>query len=210
MAHRAHPARPKISAILSQLAQRLTGERVRLRDLTDALGDRAFDLLILVFALPNAVGLGTIPGVSTVFGLPQIFVALQLIVRPARLWLPDWLLERSIARADFVAMIDRIMPHLVRIECVLCERWTMLPPAIVERIAGVVVTILAVIQSLPIPFGNQPPAAAVALIALGLLARDGLFVALGFIAAIVATGIAAGVLFGGLAAVLLTVRHLFG
>lgn len=210
MAYRAQPTGPKISAILSQLAQRMTGERVRLRDLTDALGDHALDLLILVFALPNAVGLGAIPGVSTVFGLPQLFVALQLIVRPTRLWLPEWLLERSIARTDFVAMVDRIMPHLVRIERVLRERWTMVPHAVVERIAGVVVTILAIIQSLPIPFGNQPPAAAVALIAVGLLAHDGLFLVIGFIAAIVAAAIAVGVLFGGLAAVLLAIRALFG
>lgn len=210
MPDRGHPAGPRISHILAGLVQETTGERVRLRDLTEALGGRAFELLILVFALPNAVGFSAIPGVSTVFGVPQIFVAAQMVLRPSRLWLPAWLLDRSIPRRDFVAMINRIMPRLVRLEGVLRERWMIVPLPVAERLAGIVLTILALIQALPIPLGNQPPAIAAVLMTIGLLARDGLVMAIGLVAALVSIAIAAAIAFGGLEAVRLLSRHLFG
>jgi len=89
----------KISAILAELAASAAGERVALRDMVEAFGDRAFGIVLLTFSLPNAVGLGVIPGLSAVFGLPQIFVAAQMASGLHKLWLPRWLLERSVAHA---------------------------------------------------------------------------------------------------------------
>lgn len=200
----------RVSDVLAEMAGTATGDRVHVRDLVDALGERAFGLMILLFALPNAVGLGTIPGLSTVFGLPQIFVAAQMAVGRGRLWLPAWLLGRSIARADFITIVERSQPHLVRVERLLRPRWTILSAEIAERLLGLVFLLLATIVSLPIPFGNQPPAVAMAFIAIGLVHRDGLYVAIGLAAAVFAVAIAAAVVFGGVAAVLLILRHTVG
>ncbi len=206
---RIDPNHRNVSEVLAGIAGTTTGDRVRLRDLVEALGERAFGLLILVFALPNAVGLGTIPGVSTVFGLPQIFIAAQMTVGLSRPWLPAWLLDRSIARADFVTMVETSRPYLVKIERLLRPRWMVLSESVVERLLGLVFLVLALIVSLPIPFGNQPPAAARAVIAIGLVHRDGLWVTMGLVAALVSVAIAAAVVFGGAAAILLIVRHVF-
>jgi hypothetical protein len=98
-----------VSRILLDLRAR-GAERVRLADLVEALDHRAFGAAMLLFALPNAVGIGTIPGVSTLFGVPQMLLAVQMILGFERPALPQWLLERSIARKDFETFVDRGVP----------------------------------------------------------------------------------------------------
>jgi hypothetical protein len=56
-----------------------------------------------------------------------------------------------------------------------------------ERLAGVVCLLLAGILVLPIPFANAPMALAICIIALGLLARDGVVVMVGYTVAVVGT-----------------------
>lgn len=196
-----------IAQALADLADVPTGDRVRLRDLVAALGDRTFSLLILVLALPNAVGLGTIPGVSTIFGLPQLFVAVQMVAGLARPWLPARLLDRTIARDDLLRIIAAATPWIRRIERVLRPRRFPLF-GFAERACGVVLALLALIQALPIPFGNQPPAAAAAVIAIGLIAADWVVVVIGLVAAVLAAAVALGVVWGGFAAATLLVRQL--
>ncbi|MBI1245801.1 MAG: exopolysaccharide biosynthesis protein [Alphaproteobacteria bacterium] len=198
-----------VSSLLLELRAR-GRERVRIADLIEALDHRAFGAAMLLFALPNAVGIGTIPGVSTLFGVPQIVLAFQMILGFERPRLPAWLLERSIARKDFETFVDRGVPHLQRLERHLKPRLTALAEGRFERVLGLVFLVMATIVSLPIPFGNQPPAVAMALVALGQVARDGAFVAVGLVAGIFALAIALAVVAGGAAVIWLAIQHLFG
>ena len=202
------PART-VSALLLEMRAR-GAERVKLRDFVEALDDRAFGAAMLLFALPNAVGIGTIPGVSTLFGVPQIVLSIQMILGFERPRLPAWLLDRSIGRAEFETMVDRGVPHLQRVERVLKPRLQGLTDGWIERLLGVVLLVLATIVSLPIPLGNWPPAIAMALIGLGHVARDGAFIAAGCVAGVIAIAIAGAVVLGGAAVVWLAVTHLFG
>lgn len=199
----------KVSEML--LALRARGaDRVRLRDLVEALDDRAFGAAMLVFALPNAVGIGAIPGVSTLFGVPQIVLAVQMILGYERPALPAWLLDRAIGRTEFERIVDRGVPWLQRVERILKPRLVAVTDGWPERLLGVVFLAMAAIVSLPIVFGNQPPAVAMALIALGHVARDGAFVIAGCVAAVFATAIAAAVVAGGAAVIWYAVVHFFG
>jgi hypothetical protein len=73
----------------------------------------------------------------------------------------------------------------------------------------VLFVILAVIVSLPIPLGNQPPAIAIAIVSLGMIERDGAFVAGGAAFGLLAIAIALAVVAGGAAALYLAIEHLF-
>lgn len=207
--HHPHDSR-KISEVLTDLGRNGTGDRLKLGDFISVLGDRAFGISMLILALPNAVGLGAIPGLSTVFGLPQIVLAVQMAIGLERPWLPQWLLERSIARKDFDTMIARSMPYLLRVEKVLRPRWPALSSYVAERILGVVFAGLAAVVSLPIPLGNQPPAVGIALISLGLIERDGVFITFGLIISVIAVVLATAVVLVGAGAIWLLVTHLFG
>lgn len=199
----------KISEILAELAAG-AGERVRLRDLVNALGDRAFGLLILVFALPNAIGLGTIPGLSTVFGVPQMFIAAQMALGWHKPWLPDWVLDKSLERGDFLKIVDRSTPYLVRAEKLLRPRMAFMSSYVAERFLGIVFLVMATIVAMPIPGGNWPPAVAMAFISIGLVERDGLYIIIGLGAAVIAVCIAGAVIGAAIAAVYLAFTHLFG
>jgi hypothetical protein len=199
----------KVSEILAEAAAS-AGDRVRLRDLVNALGDRAFGLLILIFALPNAVGLGTIPGLSTVFGVPQLFIAVQMALGWHKPWLPDWVLEKSLARSDFQHMVDKSTPYLRRAEKLLRPRWAFMSSFFAERLLGLVFAGLALIVALPIPGGNWPPAIAMAFISIGLVERDGLYITIGLGVAVIAVLIAGTVIGAGGAAIYLAFTHLFG
>jgi hypothetical protein len=196
----------KVSEILATM-RASANERVKLADIVAELGERAFGVAMLLFSLPNAVGIGVIPGISTLFGVPQIILALQMLAGFERPWLPVWLLEKSIARADFERMIDRGLPILIRVERYLKPRAAALTGPLVERLMGLVFLVLAAVVSLPIPLGNQPPAVAMAVVALGLTARDGVFVAAGCVMGVLAVAIASLVVLGGAAVIWFAVTN---
>lgn len=198
----------KTSEILDELA-RTAGDRVSLGDLVERLGDRAFGLLMLVFSLPNAVGLGTIPGLSTVFGLPQVLFALQMIAGLDKPWLPRWLLARSISAGDFRAIVAKSHPRIERVERLLRPRLLLVGSRWAERLLGLVFLVLATIVALPIPGGNWPPAIAMALIAIGMVERDGVVVLAGVAVGAVAVAIALAVISIAVVAVWVAITHLF-
>src|SRR5262245_2671690 len=116
-------AEARLSDTVAGLARVGAGDRVRLADIMAALGGRAFAILMLIFSLPNAIGLGTIPGLSTIFGVPQLFLAVQMVLGFRQPWLPLWLLEKSIPRSDIAKISERAEPYLVKFERFLRQRW---------------------------------------------------------------------------------------
>jgi hypothetical protein len=199
----------KVSQIIRELAG-TSKPYVKLADLLAVLDERAFGVLMLILSLPNAVGLGAIPGLSTVFGVPQIFVALQMIVGKHRPWLPEFVLQRSITMKDFRTMVDKAEPHLLRFEKLLRPRLAVMSSTPVERLLGFVLLLLSIIVALPIPFANQPPAVAQGFIALGLIERDGVVVLIGLGVATVATAIAIAVGGGILAGIYFAAKAVLG
>jgi hypothetical protein len=199
--------RPEISAALDNLT-RSVADRVTMGELVDRLGGRAFGLLILVLAIPNAVGLGTLPGLSTVFGVPQLLIALQRTAGRDHPWLPRRLRARSVARADLERVIGKTRKYLHKIERVLRPRWPAFTSPIATRLVAAVVALLAALISLPLPFANQPPAIAITVLAVGMIAGDGLVVALGLFVSLVAVALAAGIVVGG-AGGLIALAHQF-
>jgi hypothetical protein len=199
----------KVSQIIAELA-REPKERVHLADLVAVLDERAFGVLMLILSLPNAVGLGTIPGLSTVFGIPQIFVSLQMVLGRQQPWLPAFVLDRSIAMKDFRTMVAKAEPHLVRIERLLRPRLAFMASTLVERLLGLVLLLLSILVALPIPFANQPPAVAQSLISLGLIEQDGVVVSIGLVVAVIATAIAIAVGGGILAGIYFAAKAVLG
>lgn len=200
---------PHISAALDDLT-RAVGERVTLGELVDRLGGHAFELLILVLALPNAAGLGTVPGLSTVFGVPQMLIALQRALGHEHPWLPRRLRTRPFARADLERVIGKIQVYLHKIERMVRPRWPVLTSLLAERLIAAVMAFLALLISLPLPLANQPPAVAIAVLAIGLAARDGLVVAIGLCLSVLSIALVAGVLAAGAGALIALLRGLFG
>jgi hypothetical protein len=181
----------RLSDILTSIAGDESRDRVSVADIFQAMGDRAFGALILIFALPNIIP--TPPGTSALTGAPLVFLSAQLMLGQSP-WLPKIIAERSMTRGDFASIVSRISPWLARGERMLRPRLGFLiyPPA--EYIIGLLCLILSTVLILPVPLGNilRPLRYACSPSA---LERDGLCVVLGAAMTVVSLTVVAGVLF---------------
>jgi hypothetical protein len=176
-------AETRLSDLLMRQAATVTSERVTLGDMAEFLGDRSIGGLLLVLALPMALPVAAV-GISVLFGVPMIVISAQLALGCRRAWLPARLARRSVPRSTFLTIVDRILPTLRRLERIVRPRagWLAGPWARVP--VGMICLVLAIIITLPLPLGHVVPGTAISVLALGLIERDGIAIALGIITAV--------------------------
>ena len=106
--------RQSLSAVLEKIKPTAPCERIAIADLLLAADDRAFAALLFLFAVPNV--LPTPPGTSSALGVPLILLSAQLALGRRTPWLPEVITHRSVKQADFVRIVDRLLPLLRRLE----------------------------------------------------------------------------------------------
>ena len=180
-----------LSDVLLTLAGDRSKDRIFVSDILRAMEDRAVVALILLFALPNVLPVP--PGTSAILGAPLLFVTAQLALGK-KPWLPRAIARRSVATADFAALMNRAAPWLARAERLLRPRVQVLARPASEQSIGALCVVLALILFLPIPFGNMLPALAISVLALGVLQRDGVWVLAGVATAFVSIAVVWGVM----------------
>jgi hypothetical protein len=183
-----HPGR-RLSQILADIAAEEGRERVSVADILAAMHGRAFGALMLIFAFPNI--LPSPPGLAGVLGLPLIFLSAQMMLGRMP-WLPAFIGQRSVTRDAFAGLVDRAAPWLTRAERLLTQRLSRLASGAAERALGAVCLMLSLLLVLPVPFGNMLPSIAISLIGLGVLERDGVWVAAGIGGAAIAMAVVGG------------------
>ena len=200
------PPRKRLSEILTEIADDDSRSEITIADLMQLMEGRARAALIFLFAMPNV--LPAPPGLSGLLGLPLLYLTWQMMLGRVP-WLPRIIAGRGIPHATFAALIQRIMPFLVRAEKLLRPRWGWLVGQRAEHFLGALTLILAVVITLPIPFGNMLPAFAICLIALGVLERDGLWAVLGILTSALALLLSATVAYAMLKAALFVLLGAF-
>ncbi len=158
------------------------------------LEERSAAALLLVLALPTMLPFANM-GLSLPFGVLMILISVQLMLGRRRAWIPAVLARQTLPRPKFLAVVERIVPLLRRLEKAVRPRatprgtWLDVP-------VGVLCLILSIIVTLPVPFGNIVPGAAITVLALGLLERDGVAVALGLVIALLGIALIGTTLLG--------------
>ncbi len=196
------------SILLRRLIAEHPHARISLDDLLNGVGHRAFGLLLLLLAIPNSIPLPSPPGLSTIFGLPMAIFGVQLVLGHKNPWLPAFLRRKTLPRDEILRFLDRASPYLAKVERRLKSRHHRFVGATAERVAGLVILVMAIILSLPIIFGNFLPAFAVLLMALAILARDGLMMVAGWVTSVIAASVVALVIYVGIEAVRLALFSL--
>ncbi|MFZ1815456.1 MAG: exopolysaccharide biosynthesis protein [Rhizobiaceae bacterium] len=185
------PVLERLSALLLRLARR-DRETLAIGDITRTLRDRGFSASLFLLCAPNLIPAP--PGTSTIFGLPMIFVAVQLMLGYRRPVLPGFIRHKQIGMVKLRTVISRIVPWIERFEKIARPRYWFLPHRAVEIATGVMAIVMGIILILPLPFANFVPAAAIAAASLGLGERDGLWFALGVVFSVLSLGIVIGVI----------------
>jgi hypothetical protein len=151
-------------------------DRVKLGAILDVFGGRSFGPLLTLAGLVTLAPLvGDIPGVPTIMGVVVVLTAAQMLIRRDHVWLPAWLLDRSVNR-------DKLHKAL---------GWLRKPARFVDRMTGRRLTFvfrgpgqialallcLGVGAVMPlmeaIPFSANAAGVALTLLGLSLVAKDG-------------------------------------
>ena len=98
-----HPARETASQVLHRLTVGSPDDKVSFGQMLDALGERGFGLLLMLFAIPNLLPFPGVPGVSFVTGMAILFISVQLILAKDEPALPDWSATRASAARSYRA-----------------------------------------------------------------------------------------------------------
>lgn len=175
------PKPRKLSEELERLLQQFAMRSVTLRELIAVLEGRAYDLLLLLLALPFLVPV-PLPGLSTVFGLVIAVIAARLMIGQ-RPWLPARMLDTKLPEKFFPLLLGSARRILKAFEVLLRPRALWITAAPLPQLHAMIIFVAAVVLLLPLPPGtNFPPALVIVLMAGGLLERDGLFVLTAYVA----------------------------
>lgn len=184
-------------ALLDALAQGDPDEMVNLRDLLSGLGRRAFGMLLFASVLPAFI---PIPVGGAISGPLVMLIGAQLCIGLRRPWLPQFLASRGTHRHALARFGRKLSPWLARLEHLIRPR---LPVLLDHRLAslmtGLLLIVLGLLLSLPIPLTNYLFGGLLLVFALSLLERDGVMMLVAWIAGGVAVAVI-GVLSGNLAA----------
>lgn len=174
----------RVSAILKNLLKEFSGKPITIGDLANVLADRAFAILLFIFALPNLVPF-PIPGLSAILGVPLIVLSFQLMTGRKSPLFPKWISKHSFNYKDMRKVVYFTIPYLKKAERFLKPRFKFLLKYSFERIIAFICFIMAIMITLPIPLGNWLPAMTICLFAIAMLEHDGIFVLLGMCVATV-------------------------
>lgn len=154
--------------------------KLYLGELINGFGERGFGAMLLFLGLVSLV-IGAVPGTTTVLGVPILLIAVQLVFRRDQLWMPNWILKRSIDRATYRTAIDKILKPLRKVERLSRPRLSIMSSDASEMLIGLACIILCLILMLPITGGNMVPSLIVAAFGFGLMQRDGVIIIAGWI-----------------------------
>jgi hypothetical protein len=186
-------------ATLPEIIDRVLGaaesERTDIRAILKSFGRASFTPVLLLPALAVATPLSGIPLFSSLMGVMIALVAGQMLARRRFLWLPDWILARQINGATLKAAFLRVRPVAVWIDRrtarrirIFSHRPLIFVPQIICFVSGLMMPLLEFV-----PFSSSVVGVGVAILALGMLAQDGVVILLGLLPYALAAWLVIGV-----------------
>ena len=186
MTETTHPPRTFLQS-LEAMAVEAPDEGLSLHNILDRLEERAFGAMLFILALPCAIPF--LYGVPQVVSLPMLALTLQMLAGRQEPWLPEKFGTRKIDKAGLTRMSGFGRKWFGWLERISHPRLTFLTGKSMERVLALFLTAFSASILVPLPLTNSTPAIAVAIVAFGLMARDGILVVLGAILGSVWIGI---------------------
>lgn len=151
-------------------------ERISLGEILESVGSRSLGPLLLVAGLITlAPIIGDIPGVPTLMATLVLLIAAQLLVRRQQLWLPQWLLKRSVAREKMQRVLEWSRKPAGFIDRYTRPRLARLVEGRGEHLVAIVCIFVALMMPLMefVPFSANFAGLALSAFGMALISRDG-------------------------------------
>ena len=168
-------------------------DTVTLEEILHRFSRRAFGVLVLVATLPAFLPLPA--GAGAISGPLVALLGAQMLFGMRHPWLPARLRRRGIPRSRFRRFSERMHPWLLKVERLVKPRLAGFTEHLASHlISGLLLLLLGILLSLPIPLTNYPIGLLILAYAVALIERDGvlLLIAWGLGAATVIGFILAG------------------
>lgn len=167
------PRHGLISA-LEDISATAPDDGMSLGEFVDALGERAFGIILFAMALP--ISIPFLYGIPQIMAVPMIMLSFQMVMGRREPWLPSKFKTRRLDKDGLVKLARFGRKWFGWLEALARPRLTFLSGPSAERFVGLVFIIFCASILVPLPLTNSTPGIALAVAALGLLTRDGLLV----------------------------------
>jgi len=148
-------------------------------ELTNAVGDKGFGVLLMLLALPSALPIPA-PGYSIPFGVAMAIIAIQIFIGRQSIWLPKRIMAFRVHPRLANKMLKSGATFLRRIETLIKPRLRWMHSRAGHSALAIIICIMAILMMIPIPGTNTLPAMAIFIIGVSMSEEDG-FIAIGAI-----------------------------
>jgi len=179
---------------LKTLGEKAGDQKVRLGDMLEALGHRAYGPFFVLLPLIEISPAGGIPGIPTAIALTMALLALQLVAGREHFWLPGFLAKRGLRGRKLVRAATKVEPIGRVMDRWFHGRLEGLTKGPMLRLAGAAIILLCL--TVPplelLPFASTAPMLAILAFGVALLVRDGVLMLVACALALAAVGVGIG------------------
>ncbi len=168
-----------LSKLLVDLKDSFTEQdNISIDHILKALHERSFGFMLFIFALPAALPLPGL-GINLIIAAPLLFLTTQQALGRDSIWFPKMMRDKSISRERFEKILNAALPFIRKIELLVKPRLGFVTQGIFSYLIGLCGLIMALSVCIPLPLTNTVPSVGIALMAIGVIMRDGLAVIAG-------------------------------
>lgn len=172
-----------LEKLLEECTQR---DEIEIREVFSVLSQKGYATMLVLFSLPFCLPI-QIPGFSTPFGIILGFIGLR-IAFAKHPWWPQWILDKKIKSTSLESLVQKAIKIVLVLQKFSRPRlmaFTQNP--LFWRMHGLLIFVLAILLSLPlpIPMTNMLAAMPILFIGFGLLENDGIAIAIAYCLALI-------------------------
>lgn len=175
-----------LTNILKSLIDDTDEDCIRMGQVFKVFEHRGFGPLLIAPTVLVILPTGAIPGVPAICGVFILLISVQILFGKKTPWLPKKLKSISFSKDKFKNGFKKVKPYTEKIDTYLSNRFEFLAESELAKrcvafaavLMSIAITFMGFIPMLPALFGVP-----ILLLALGLSARDGILIGLGFVSA---------------------------
>lgn len=187
----------RLISILNRLEE-FEEERVKIGHLVDIFKKDGFPALLFVMAIPLGMPLPVVPPINFFFGVPLLFISVQMVLGFDKPYVPKWVRNKTIS-CNLLKKASKIARHwLGKVDRFLKPRWQMITGDVGHWVLGLCASIMSLSIFVVYPMSNTVPSFFIAVSSFGMIKSNGLVMLIGLLGGIAYVGIlvATGVILG--------------
>ncbi|MBU6234339.1 MAG: exopolysaccharide biosynthesis protein [Alphaproteobacteria bacterium] len=165
----------KLSHLFEKVLTPFAGKNTKVGNIVNALHERGFGVLLVLFTLPLSIPIPKIPPLDTILGIPLFYLCLQMILGRDTPRLPQKVLDYEISGDFLIKAFGKGKPWIEKFERLFKPRLTdKFSDHALSLICGSLGMLMTCSVLLPFPFSNTVPSICMLVMAMGIVCRDGL------------------------------------